>query len=587
MVAALTPETKVGVRFETMALPSEHVIDPRPPAPSRLSDLECARLEAKGCILSCRRAIEHFSEDPVALARAYGRGPGDRDTNKWFFPKLADVVAKEEQLIEDCEEEIREIDLRIPHLKRGVPFDFTRRSYTADPQWLREESWASETFSTQVECERLWQVEREGYPNPTAARLKEALRVDTSILEVGDEDIPDREKGPGFYTEQVDGVARVSILAMVAEAAHRNPQWWRRTKDLGATPEVIQEMKQILRRQRHHRAHSESIRIVRHTCRLPVRARSRCSRGPARRSSGTASKSRARGGDPPGGDADGPGERPRQGLAGLLAIFALLAFGLVAIESPSAYGGDPAMKYESSGEDFTYPSMRPFRPAPDSRFRQLQPELRSAAEGLFNDPRRFAEDKDQVVSQYHDWWSEVACCILERSSDAYDPRDSYLTVNLGPQIAETLSDEEMLWLLRALLDGDVSTATSSLGRVTRHSERNALKHRHDSYEHYEPRRMANGELRIVMDQRHASRLRLRSRTRLGPLSISLVAQRTRRRSRASHASSSRTRGSRRVTSRCAGGGSSGDDPGGSDEPPGGGLQLHFHTEVLAPPGAGY
>src|SRR6478609_1220416 len=582
MVAARSPEARVGVRFEAMALPSEHSIDPRPLAPSHLSDLECARIEAKGCILGCRSAIERFTEDPVALARAYGRGPDDRDTDKWFFPKLADVVAKEERIIEGCEEEIREVDIRILHLKRGLPFDFTRSSYTADPKWLRDESWASETFSAQVEYERLWQVERERHPEPTARRLKEALRVETSILEAGDEDAPGCGDDPGFYTERVDGVARISILAMAAEAANRNPQWWRRAKDLGATPEVVQELKQILRRQRHHRAQSASARIVRHMRCLPVRARSRCSRGPARRSPAAASKSTARGGDPPGGDADEPGERPRQGLVGLLAIFALLVFGLVAIESSSAYGGDPAMRYESSGEDFAYPSMRPFRPAPDSRFRQLQPELRAAAKGLFNDPRRFAEDKDQVVSQYHDWWSEVACCILERSADAYDPRDSWLTDNLGPQIAETLDDEEMLWLLRSLLDGDVSTATSCIGRVTRHSERNALKHRHDSYEHYELRRMANGELRIVMDQRHASRLRLRSRSRLGSLSVLSVTQRTRSRSRASRASSSRTRGSRRVASRCAGGGSSGDDPGGSDEPPGGGLQLHFYAEILAP-----
>lgn len=205
------------------------------------------------------------------------------------------------------------------------------------------------------------------------------------------------------------------------------------------------------------------------------------------------------------------------------------------------------------------------------------------AEALFDDPRRFADDKYQAVSDYHDWWSGVAFHILERSVDAYDPHDSWLTDNLGPRIAETLDDEEMLSLLRALLDGDISAATSYIARVTRHSERAALKHRHDSFDAYELRRMANGELRIIMDQKHASRLM--SRSRHGPSSVLLVSKRTRGRSRASRGSAVRSRGSRRATSCCAGGGSSGDDPGGSDEPPGGGHQLHPYVGVLALAGA--
>jgi hypothetical protein len=296
----------VGVKFSEEALrrPPE-----RQSAPSYLSELECERIGAKGCVVSCEREIEALRDNPDELARAHGRSAEDAEDPMWFARKSREVVGKEEELIEKCWEEIHEIDLRIMHLKRGLPFDVTRRSYALQPMWLREEDWNAETFRTQVECEQLFQVAR-GFPIVTPARLREALRVDREVLEVGQGDVPG---DIDFFKEQVAGVARVQILAMVSEAARRNPSWWRRAKDLGPTPELVREAQQILNPpDQKCPIKSDARGVVRRAWRVRAAPRPRCSRARhgGRQRRNVASRSASRGGDSGDGDGGGGGSDP-------------------------------------------------------------------------------------------------------------------------------------------------------------------------------------------------------------------------------------------------------------------------------------
>jgi hypothetical protein len=206
--------------------------------------------------------------------------------------------------------------------------------------------------------------------------------------------------------------------------------------------------------------------------------------------------------------------------------------------------------FETRGPEFRYPSVRPFAPIGDSNFPRLRTSARARAEVLLSDPRRF-ESRDDPLSPFHDWWCEVASEILDRCADAYNPTTSYLCDNLGPQIAEHLSDVEMLSMLRAQLDGDTRLLQSLAGQLTAASERCSLKFRSDRFDHYEAQPLANGEARIDMDQRHLSR----SRAKCSPVPrpLFLNSQRTQGRSRSSRGTALRCRASRRTPSRSAGG----------------------------------
>ncbi len=460
------------------------------------------------------------------------------------------------------------------------------------PATLRQR-WFGSRFpcdqSDQLVDEAIERIKGQATAGAIPGHLVDSADVRSALAHVAEVDRRTFEAGGYFSPEPVEREQSVFYRAIVRICAERSPSFMQGLREVGPTPGMVRRASNLLLRPPRPQGNarlamaSPSLSVESRRTRSRARA-SRVSSSRTRGSRRTASRSVSSrdgsGGDDPGGEPE-PGERPRRRVLGLLTVCALLLCGYA---WPSlVLGGDLDMKYESRGADFEYPSMRPFEPAGDEQFPQIKPLWsRARGEALFDDPRQFAADKDEAQSQYYDWWCEVAGHILERSADALDPRYAYLADNLGPLIAEVLSTREMLGFLRALLDGDVRRCQHFTGRLTRHSERSALKRKGDDcFEHFEARRLANGEVRIIMDQRHVSRLAMRSQ--IGVVRSALrVSRRTGRRRRASRGSSTRVCGSRRITSRSAGGGSPGDDdPGGGDpDPPP--LALRGAYDLVAP-----
>lgn len=212
-------------------------------------------------------------------------------------------------------------------------------------------------------------------------------------------------------------------------------------------------------------------------------------------------------------------------------------------------GGGVVSNFETRGPEFRYPSTRTFEPLADSAFPQLPDFSKRTAEALLDDPRQFADhDEEDSDGLRCEWWVDMADQIADRSVDAYNPDTSYLSEGLLVTAAECFSDDDLVGMLRAQLRGDSRTLKKYTCRLTAAAERCALKHRSDSFDHFGVRKLANGEARIVMDQRHVSR----SRAKSSPITnmVTLSVRRTGARARATAgARAVRRRGSRRAVSR--------------------------------------
>ncbi len=558
MVVARVPETRIGVKVDRLPLPDEHRVNP--PAwdpPTFLDEVECELISARGGVVRGVEHIKHFENwdrrDPDG-ARVMAERHGGTGTT------VADWIASERDLIARCETDARDME-------------------EVKDAWAEHEDYIASFIVDEATG-----FEGDGLARPSK-RAEEAIRL-LLRRHLRAEELEDLTEGLADCDEE-------KIFAVMDKLQADSDLWVKRhnaPERIALYPAVAfvedecRELGISVDFEPVNVSRPAPVKVARaHGSRRPFRrfrggvARGRAARRSPVRATGSrrgSSKASPRGGDPPDGGGD-PERRRRRRLYRAVVPALLLFFVITGTGKAVTAMGD----FETRGPEFRYPSELPFAPLPDDAIPPLHPSWQAEdLQRLIDDPRQFeAEQPDEhfnLIRGPHNWVADVIGAILNRAVDEYNPENGYLCDNFGPNLGEALTNVELRELLRAVEDGDHTRVDAFMEKVNSHSERSALNFGSDCFDHYRARRLANGEVRILMDQRgaqrmrHVSALKIQKTTRATSSAPMKAARRTNTRARASsRPAASRTRGSRRTTTSSGGGGSGGDDPpGGEPEP---------------------